>query len=81
MRPLATYLSEKVWQPIGTEEDGSWSVDGSGEEVACFGLTATLRDWGRVARLLASDGNWDGKQVIPRHWLVEATTISGVTPS
>jgi CubicO group peptidase (beta-lactamase class C family) len=78
--PLATYLSEKIWQPIGTEEDGSWSVDTSGEEVTCFGLNATLRDWGRVARLLASDGNWDGKQIIPRQWLVEATTIQWCDP-
>jgi CubicO group peptidase (beta-lactamase class C family) len=72
---LATYLSEKIWQPIGTEEDGSWSVDTSGEELTCFGLNATLRDWGRVARLLASDGYWNGKQIIPKRWLLDATTI------
>ena len=72
---LATYLSEKIWQPLGTEEDGSWSVDSSGEELTCFGLNATLRDWGRVARLLASDGNWNGKQIIPKKWLLDATTI------
>jgi CubicO group peptidase (beta-lactamase class C family) len=72
---LATYLSEKIWGPIGAEEDGSWSVDTSGEEVTCFGLNATLRDWGRVARLLASDGYWNGKQIIARKWLLDATTI------
>ncbi|MFL6450264.1 MAG: serine hydrolase domain-containing protein [Bryobacteraceae bacterium] len=72
---LATYLSEKVWRPIGAEEDGSWSVDTYGEELTCFGLNATLRDWGRLARLLASDGNWNGKQIIPRKWLLDATTI------
>jgi CubicO group peptidase (beta-lactamase class C family) len=75
--PLARYLSEKIWEPIGTEEDGSWSLDTSGEEVTCFGLNATLRDWGRLARLLASDGNWNGKQIIPRKWLLDATTIKG----
>jgi CubicO group peptidase (beta-lactamase class C family) len=69
-------LSEKIWEPIGTEEDGSWSVDAAGEELTCFGLNATLRDWGRLARLLASDGNWNGKQLIPRRWLLDATTIN-----
>lgn len=73
-RPAA-YLSEKIWQPIGTEEDASWSIDTSGEEVTCFGLNATLRDWGRLARLLASDGLWNGKQIIPRQWLLDATSI------
>lgn len=73
--PLATYLSEKIWKPIGTEEDGSWSIDSTGEEITCFGLNATLRDWGRVARLLASDGRWNGKQIIPEKWLFEATTV------
>ena len=74
-KSLAAYLSEKIWQPIGAEEDASWSIDTSGEEVTCFGLNATLRDWGRVARLLASDGLWNGRQIIPKRWLLEATTI------
>jgi len=74
-KSLAAYLSEKIWQPIGTEEDASWSIDTSGEEVTCFGLNATLRDWGRVARLLASDGVWNGQQIIPKPWLLDATTI------
>jgi CubicO group peptidase (beta-lactamase class C family) len=74
-KSLAAYLSEKIWQPIGTEEDASWSIDTSGEEVTCFGLNATLRDWGRVARLLASDGLWNGRQIIPKRWLLDATTI------
>jgi CubicO group peptidase (beta-lactamase class C family) len=72
---LAAYLSEKIWQAIGTEEDASWSIDTSGEEVTCFGFNATLRDWGRLARLLASDGLWNGRQIIPRQWLVDASTI------
>lgn len=72
---LATYLSEKIWRRIGTEEDASWAIDTSGEEITCFGLNATLRDWGRLARLLASDGLWNGKRIIPRQWLLDATTI------
>jgi len=71
---LATYFSEKIWQPIGSEEDASWSVDSSGEEVTCFGVNAILRDWGRLARLLASDGVWEGRQIVPRQWLLDGTS-------
>jgi len=59
---------------LSAYEHASWSIDTSGEEVTCFGLNATLRDWARVARLLASDGV-NGRQIIPRQWLLDATTI------
>lgn len=72
-RPLSAYMSEKIWQPIGAEQDASWVVDRSGMEVGCYGFNATLRDWGRLGRLLADGGSWNGRQVIPRDWLVAAT--------
>ena len=34
-----------------------------------------LRDWARLARLLAHDGAWNGKQVIPASWMRDATTL------
>lgn len=74
-KTLTEYLSEKIWQPIGAEEDASWAVDRSGQELACFGFNATLRDWARVGRLLAFEGNWNGRQIIPRPWVVDATTM------
>ena len=80
-KSLAAYLSEKIWQPMGAEEDASWSIDTSGEEVTCFGLNATLRDWGRVARLLASDGLWNGRQIIPDDGCSMRPRFNPATPS
>jgi CubicO group peptidase (beta-lactamase class C family) len=34
-----------------------------------------LRDYARFGRLLAHDGAWDGRQVVPRQWLIDATTV------
>src|SRR5205085_12368547 len=46
--PLADYLSEKIWKPMGAEADATWLVDAGGYEVGFVGLNATLRDWGRL---------------------------------
>jgi CubicO group peptidase (beta-lactamase class C family) len=69
------YLREKIWQPIGAEADATWLVDAEGFELAHFGFSAVLRDYARLGRLLAHDGAWDGRQLIPAQWMIEATTV------
>ncbi|MBE7367340.1 serine hydrolase domain-containing protein [Ramlibacter pallidus] len=70
---LSTYLSEKVWKPMGAEADASWLVDRTGLEAANCCLNATLRDYGRLGMLLANDGLWNGREVLPREFLLDAT--------
>ncbi len=73
-KPLADYLSEKIWRPMGAEADASWLTDGGGYELGYAGINATLRDWGRLGMLLANDGALDDKQIIPVDWVRAATT-------
>jgi CubicO group peptidase (beta-lactamase class C family) len=75
--PLAEYLSEKLWQPMGAEADGSWLIDKGGYETAYFGFNATVRDYARLGMLLANDGARDGRSIIPARWVREATTPAG----
>lgn len=72
-KTLAAYVAERLWQPMGAEADASWIVDPGGVEYAWGHFNAGLRDWGRLAMLLADDGARDGKQIIPRDYLLEAT--------
>jgi CubicO group peptidase (beta-lactamase class C family) len=74
-KSLSDYLQEKVWRPIGAEADGKWLLDAEGFEVAHFAFNAVLRDYARLGRLLAHDGAWDGRQVIPAQWMIDATTV------
>jgi CubicO group peptidase (beta-lactamase class C family) len=74
-KTASAYLQEKVWQPIGAEADAKWLVDAEGFEVAHFGFNAVLRDYARLGRLLAHDGAWQGKQIIPAQWMMDATTV------
>jgi CubicO group peptidase (beta-lactamase class C family) len=57
------------------EADATWLLDAEGFEVPHFGFSAVLRDYARLGRLLAHDGAWEGKQIIPAQWMIEATTV------
>ena len=71
---LSAYLSEKVWREIGTEAEATWWVDTSGQEFPSSGFSAVLRDYARLGRLLAYDGAWNGRQIVPREFLLAATS-------
>jgi CubicO group peptidase (beta-lactamase class C family) len=73
-RPLAEYLSDRIWIPMGAEADASWNIDKGGYEVAFIGVNATVRDYARLGMLLANDGAVDGRQIIPAGWVRAATT-------
>lgn len=72
---LAQYLQERIWGRIGTESKATWTTDAAGRELPYCCLNATLRDYARFARLLAYDGAWNGAQLVPREWVMEATTV------
>lgn len=67
---LSDYLSEKIWQPMGAEDRATWTVDGHNQEQAFCCLGARLRDYARFGLLLAKDGGG----VIPKSWVIAATT-------
>ena len=73
-RPVAEYLEQKIWQPIGAEADAKWLIDRAGQEVTFCCLNAVLRDYARLGLLLAHDGNWRGRQLIPAAWVRDATS-------
>jgi CubicO group peptidase (beta-lactamase class C family) len=74
-RSASDYLREKVWEPVGAEADARWLIDAEGIELAHFGFNAVLRDYARLGRLLAHDGAWEGKQIVPAQWMIDATTV------
>ncbi|PWC56632.1 serine hydrolase [Azospirillum sp. TSO22-1] len=73
--PVADYLRTRIWQPMGAESDATWVVDSAGQEATYCCFNAVLRDYARFALLLAHDGAWQDRQIIPRQWLLDATTV------
>jgi CubicO group peptidase (beta-lactamase class C family) len=74
-RTVADYLQEKIWEPIGAEADATWLIDRAGQEAAYCCINAVLRDYARLGLLLAHDGYWRGRQIIPADWIKEATIV------
>ncbi|MEP7453142.1 serine hydrolase [Phyllobacterium sp. SB3] len=74
-KPLAEYLSEKIWAPFGMETDATWWLDSpDGVEIGGSGISATLRDYGRFGLFFMNNGVVDGKSILPEGWVKEATT-------
>lgn len=72
-KPLAKYLSEKIWAPWGMESEAQWQLESpNGMGWAGGGLAATLRDFGRMGLLVQADGVIDGKRTVPERWFDEA---------
>lgn len=70
-KTVAQVLSEKIWQKIGAEQDGYFSVDATGTPFAGGGYNLGLRDLARFGLLILNDGNVNGKQVIPRNAIAD----------
>ena len=74
-RPLATYLSERIWSRFGMEADASWWLDSpDGVEIGGSGISATLRDYGRFGLFVLGGGVAGGDSILPDGWIREATT-------
>ncbi|MGB5985822.1 MAG: serine hydrolase, partial [Desulfobacterales bacterium] len=65
-RDLTELLSERIWSKIGAEQDAYMTVDAIGTPFAGGGLSAGLRDLGRIGLLMLSDGKLNGKRLFPK---------------
>jgi CubicO group peptidase (beta-lactamase class C family) len=75
-RAPSQYLQDKIWQPIGMEYPATWSIDSEqdGFEITPTLLNARAIDLAKFGRLYLNNGNWNGSQIIPQHWVIESTT-------
>jgi CubicO group peptidase (beta-lactamase class C family) len=79
-KPVANYLQEKIWDPVGMEYDGSWTLDSNekGFEKMFAGLNARAIDFAKLGRLYLNNGNWNGTQVGPSEWVTLSTQDNGL---
>ena len=72
-KPLADYLSEKIWRPYGMARDAEWMLDDIGHEQGGCCLAMTLRDLGRFGQFILDGARIGNASVVTDTWLPEAT--------
>ena len=72
---VSKYLEQKIWQPLGMEAPGSWSLDSnqSNFEKMSSGINGRAIDFAKFGRLYLNIGNWNGQQIVPAIWVEEST--------
>lgn len=80
-RPVADYLSDKLWRPLGMQSDAYWQLDSpNGQEFTGSGFSATLHDYARFAAFVLNDGVIDAGEatttrVLPEGWVAESSAV------
>jgi CubicO group peptidase (beta-lactamase class C family) len=73
-KPLATYLSEKIWVPAGMEYPATWILSKTGQEISGCCIQASPRDFARVGQFILNGAMVKGTSIVPDGWLAEATS-------
>lgn len=75
-KPLADYLEESFWQPMGTENPALWQVDDDKNRLVkaycCIGSNA--RDFARFGKLYKDYGKWNGRQLLDSAFVEKSIT-------
>ncbi|MBA3773631.1 MAG: serine hydrolase [Ramlibacter sp.] len=73
-KPLAAYLSEKIWAPAGMEQQATWLLSKTGQEISGCCIQAAARDYARFGQFILGGARVNGQSIVPDGWLAEATT-------
>ena len=65
-KDLAHLMSQRIWSRMGAEQDGYMTVDAKGTPFAGGGLSAGMRDLGRIGLMMLNDGSINGQQLFPK---------------
>jgi CubicO group peptidase (beta-lactamase class C family) len=72
---VSEYLEQKIWQRLGMESPGSWSLDSNRYqfEKMSSGINGRAIDFAKFGRLYLNKGNWNGQRIISSEWIDEST--------
>ncbi len=73
-KPVAQYLSEKIWGPAGMEAPATWILSKTGQEISGCCIQASTRDFARIGQFILDGAKANGQPVVPADWLAEATS-------
>ncbi|MGE8555119.1 MAG: serine hydrolase domain-containing protein [Chryseobacterium jejuense] len=73
-QPLASYLSEKFWTPLGMEQNAKWSTDDYGMEKTYCCIHSNTRDFAKLGLLFLNDGKVGDQQILNTDFIKQMRT-------
>ena len=73
-KPLSQYLEEKIWKPAGMEQQATWILRKTGQEISGCCIQAAARDYARMGLFILDGARAGGKSILPDGWLQQATS-------
>ena len=67
------YLKPRLFEPLGFSSP-VWGVSTEGYSLGGYGLFARTEEIAKFGQLYLQKGSWNGKQIIPEHWVAMATS-------
>ncbi len=77
---LTDFLRPRLFDPLGIDELG-WERDAAGREIGWSGLYAPTEAVAKLGQLYLQGGHWEGRQLLDREWVEEATRRHIDTPA
>jgi CubicO group peptidase (beta-lactamase class C family) len=71
---LFDYLQPRIFKPLAISGI-DWDLNPQGINLGMIGLRLHTEDLAKFGQLLMQNGIWNGKQLIPKEWVKEATSF------
>lgn len=68
------YLTPRFFNPLGIEGI-DWEVNQQGINTGGWGLRLKTEDIAKAGQFYLQKGNWNGKQILPKKWIEDATSF------
>lgn len=69
---LVNYLMPRLFTPLDIKRP-SWECDPFGNTFGGGGLSLSIEDFHKFGLLYLNDGVWNGRQIVPKEWVLEST--------
>lgn len=67
--PFCEFFAQRLWQPLGPEQEANVVVDPTGLPYMGAGMSACARDLARFGEMLRNDGFYNDQQILPASWV------------
>ncbi|MDN3548589.1 serine hydrolase domain-containing protein [Mucilaginibacter aquaedulcis] len=71
---VVDYLKPRLFDPLGIKGI-DWEINKQGINTGGWGLRVKTEDMAKLGQLYLQKGAWNGKQLLPKEWVEEATTF------